>query len=139
MTVPLERVTRQEYESLAGFRYALRRFLRFSENAAISAGLTPQQHQALLSIHGFPGRDQITISELCERLQTEHHSAVGLVNRLCNQGLAVRIRSEEDRRKVFVKVTPKGRRMLEALSAAHREQLRRMGPELVTLLTNLGK
>jgi DNA-binding MarR family transcriptional regulator len=49
-----------QYETLAAFRYALRKFLHFSETAAQAAGLTPQQHQALLAIKGFPGRDRIT-------------------------------------------------------------------------------
>ena len=75
-------ITKSQYENLAAFRFALRKFLRFSEDAAGAAGLTPQQHQALLAIKGFPGRDHVTVGELAERLQIKPHSAVGLIDRL---------------------------------------------------------
>ena len=51
------RVSDREYEMLASFRHTLRRFLSFSEEAAREVGLTPQQHQAMLAIKGFPGRE----------------------------------------------------------------------------------
>ena len=62
----MARITKAEYEILAAFRYSLRQFLHFSEAAAQSVGLTPQQHQALLSIKGFPACDKVTIKELAE-------------------------------------------------------------------------
>src|SRR6202044_268812 len=80
-------VTKADFEMLASFRYELRRFLHFSEGAAREAGLTPGQHQALLAVKGFPGKDRITIGELAERLQVAHHSAVGLVDRLAANDL----------------------------------------------------
>ena len=49
---------KSQYETLAAFRYALRRFIHFSEEAAQAAGITAQQHQALLAIKGFPARDK---------------------------------------------------------------------------------
>ncbi len=101
-------IRKSEYQALAEFRYALRQFLRFSAEAAKSVGLTAKQHQALLAIQGFPGRERITISELAERLQIRHHSAVGLVDRLSTQSLLVRERSTEDRRQIFVKFNYKG-------------------------------
>jgi DNA-binding MarR family transcriptional regulator len=122
---------------LADFRYALRQFLRFSETAARQIGITPQQHQVLLAIAGFPGRDQITMSELAERLQIQHHSAVGLVNRLAAQGLVGREPGTEDRRQVYVSLTPAGSQILAQLSAAHREELRRIGPQLHLILDQL--
>src|ERR1017187_10959937 len=75
-------LVKSEYETLAAFRYALRQFMRFSEAAAREAGITAQQHQALLAVKGFPGRDRVTVGELAERLQLRHHSTVGLVDRL---------------------------------------------------------
>jgi DNA-binding MarR family transcriptional regulator len=130
-------VSKADYETLAAFRYALRRFLHFSEQAAQTVGLTPQQHQALLAIKGFPDRERVTIGELAERLQIRHHSAVGLVNRLAAQNLVTRRMSETDRREVHVTLTPRGSNVLERLSAAHREELRRIGPDLSQLLANL--
>src|SRR6266566_9056175 len=89
------RISKAQYEMLAAFRYQLRQFLHFSEQAAQKAGLTPRQHQALLAIKGFPGRDSVTIGELAEQLQIAHHSAVGLVDRLEAQNLIVRELSTE--------------------------------------------
>ena len=133
----MARITQSEYETLAAFRYSLRRFLHFSEDAAQSVGLTPQQHQALLSIKGFPGRDKITITELAERMQIRHQSAVGLADRLMRQGLLVREQSLTDRRQVYVTLSSKGLAILEQLSAIHKEELRRMLPELQQLVEQL--
>lgn len=130
-------VSKKEYEMLAAFRYALRQFLRFSETAARQAGITPQQHQAILAIVGFPGQDQITVSELAERLQIRHHSAVGLVDRLVAQDLVMRESGEEDRREVYVSLTPQGNDILAQLSATHRQELRRIGSQLHLLLEQL--
>ena len=137
MATNKRRITRAHYETLAGFRYALRRFLRFSENAAQAAGLTPQQHQALLAIKGFPGRDRITIGELAERLQILHHSAVGLANRLAAEGYIRRMEDRNDRRQVWLALTKRGEIILEQLSAVHREQLQRVGPHITRLLKSL--
>ena len=134
-----KRLSKAQYEMLAAFRYALRQFIHFSEQAAQAAGITPQHHQALLAIKGFPGRDRVTVGELAERLQLRHHSAVGLVDRLASQGLVMRNASSQDRRKVFVQLTPRGEKVLEKLSAAHNRQLRRISPELNRLLERLSR
>ena len=131
------RVTDAEYQALANFRYALRRFLRFSEDAAHEAGLAPQQHQALLAIKGFRDESPMTIGELAERLQIRHHSAVGLVDRLGSEGLVARKQSKTDRRQVHLTLTARGEAVLERLSAQHREELRRAGPEIADLLQKL--
>lgn len=129
--------SKEDYETLAEFRYALRCFLRFSEEAAESAGLTLQQHQALLFIIGYPGREQVTIGELAERLQIRHHSAVGLVDRLEEQGLVNRIHNSEDRRQVFIILTEKGIGVLKSLASTHREELRQLGPQLCNMLERI--
>jgi DNA-binding MarR family transcriptional regulator len=126
-----------QYETLAAFRYALRRFIHFSETAAATVGITPQHHQALLAIKGFPGRDCVTVGELAERLQLRHHSVVGLVDRLVVEKFVVRSPSAEDRRRVLIRLTPRGEKTLEKVSAMHREQLKRIGPELSLLLERL--
>jgi DNA-binding MarR family transcriptional regulator len=134
----MTKISKADYETLAAFRYALRQFLRFSEEAAETVGLTPQQHQALLAIRGFPGREHVTIGELAERLQIRHHSAVGLVDRLVAQKLVAREPADSDRRQVYVTLTPGGLSALEQLSAVHRAELRRIGPQIRQLLAQLG-
>ncbi len=130
-------LSKSQYETLAAFRYALRQFLHFSEGAALGAGITPQQHQALLAIKGFPARDGVTVGELAERLQLRHHSAVGLVDRLVAEKLVARAPSGQDRRQVFVQLTQRGDNVLERLSWAHKKQLKRMAPELILRLKQL--
>lgn len=131
------RLSKAEYELLASFRYALRQFLRFSEDAARAVGLEPQQHQALLAVKGFPGRDWVTVGELAEQLQIRHHSAVGLVNRMAANGWLVRMPASEDRRQVHVTLTPEGAALLEQLTTIHKEELRRLGPQLHSLLARI--
>ena len=135
--VQKNKITKAHYETLAELRYALRQFLRFSESAAQAAGVTPQQHQAMLAIKGFPGRDHITIGELAERLQILHHSAVGLANRLVAENYARRAPDQNDRRQVRLTLTMRGETVLEKLSATHREQLQRIGPQINQLLKRL--
>lgn len=130
-------LSKSEYELLAAFRRALRQFFHFSEEAARRMGLEPQQHQALLAVQGFPGRDQVTLGELAEHLQIRPHSAVGLVNRLEKQGLVSRKTNPADKRQVHVGLTARGREILETLSASHRNELRRLGPGIGEMLRRL--
>lgn len=129
-----------DYQALAEFRYRLRLFLRFSEEAAAKEGLSPRQHQALLSIHGCSGEEPgITIGMLAEKLQLRHHSVVGLVNRLEKDGLVTRHADTGDRRKVCVTVTEEGLLRLRHLSAIHRQELKRSAPVLRGLLQQIEK
>ena len=123
-------MSQAEYEALAEFRHAVREFLRFSETAAAAAGLTPRQHQALLALRGTRGKALLSIGELAERLYVRHHSAVGLVDRLAALGLVARRPGQRDRRRVLLALTARGERVLAGLSAAHREELRQLGPRL---------
>jgi DNA-binding MarR family transcriptional regulator len=126
-----------DYETLAEFRYLLRQFGAFSEDAAREAGLTAQQHQALLAIKGFPGREEVTVGELAQRLNLKHHSVVGLVDRLMRGGLIHRRHDEMDRRRVMIVLTPKAQTLLLGLTLAHRDELRRLAPLLQSLLEKL--
>lgn len=134
---PPARLAKSHYELLAALRHALRRFQRFSRDAARATGLTPQQHQALLAIKGFPARDYASVGELAERLQLRHHSAVGLVNRLVRRQLVRRTPSAADGRRQEVSLTATGERLIEKLSAAHLRELRALRPELRRLLESM--
>ena len=128
----------EEYQALAAFRHALRAFLRFSEAAAEAVGLTPRQYQAMLAIKGTPTGEPLAIGDLAAQLQVRHHSAVGLVDRLVEQGLAKRDVAPEDRRRVQLSLTPRGERLLQQLASAHRAELRELGPRLKTVLAQVG-
>jgi len=130
-------LTQRDYESLAEFRHQIRRFLRFSERAARTAGLEPRQHQLLLALKGLPLNVRPKIAEVAERLQIQHHSAVELVNRLEIAGFVRRERGTEDRREVHLQLTPKGEKVLRDLSLHHRSELRSQGPALLDSLEQL--
>ncbi|MGO9273019.1 MAG: MarR family winged helix-turn-helix transcriptional regulator [Terriglobia bacterium] len=116
----------------AWFRYQLRRFLRFSEQAARASGLTPQQYQLLLGVVGYTGRGWATISELSEFLQARHNAVVGLVERSARRGLLRKEPGAGDRRFVRVFPTAKGLADLEKLASLHRQELARVQAQLLT-------
>jgi DNA-binding MarR family transcriptional regulator len=128
-----------DYQALAAFRYALHRFLAFSEDAARAAGLTAQQHQALLAIKGHPSGGPVTIGDLAERLLIRHNSAVELVNRLVAAGLVIKRPGREDRRKVIIEVTSEAEAILGDLSASHLNELRRSGAPMMALAALLNE
>lgn len=105
-----------EYKAIGDFRRALREFLAFSDNAALQAGVTPQQHQALLAIRAHEGPGPMSIGELASCLMIRNHSALGLVTRLVERGLVEREESEEDRRRVLLKLLPSGLGVLKSIS-----------------------
>jgi DNA-binding MarR family transcriptional regulator len=127
-------LTKADYERLAEFRRLLRQFVAFSEHAARAAGLTVQHHQALLAIKGFPGRERVTVGELADRLGIRSHSAGELVNRLAERKLVRRRTDAPDRRQVMIEITAAAERLLEELTAAHRDELRRIAPLFAALL-----
>ena len=131
------KVTLTDTRSLAAFRYELRLFLAFSEQAAREAGIEPQQHQLLLAVGGLPPRQRPNIRTLAERLCVQHHTAVALVDKLCERGLVQRERSTEDKREVLVRLTEPGAELLQQLSRQHRSHLQRVGPELVAALAQI--
>ncbi|NIF21704.1 MarR family winged helix-turn-helix transcriptional regulator [Candidatus Pantoea multigeneris] len=127
----------QEYAALADFRATLRQFLAFSEGEAKEVGLTPQQHQALLAIRAAkPG--EATIGFVANRLILQPHSASGLVRRLEELEMLERVPCEDDQRKTLLQLTAKAEALLESLSTVHLEELRRLKPLLIDLITRFG-
>jgi DNA-binding MarR family transcriptional regulator len=130
----LSKISAEDYRSLASFRYEIRKFLAFSEQAARDAGIEPQQHQLLLAVKGLPKDLRPTIRTLAERLCIQHHTTVELVDKLEERGLLERKRGVEDRREVLLRMTLSGTALLQTLSKIHREQLRTVGPAMVSAL-----
>ena len=121
------------YRDLARFRYRLRIFLRFSERAARSCGVTPLQHQLMLGVAGFTGQGWATMSDLSEFLQHRHNAVVALVQRAQSAGLVSKHRDPTDRRVVRVQLTPRGRRILATLSHLHHGELARFRHDLAVI------
>lgn len=123
-----------DYRALAEFRYQIRLFLRFSEQAARAAGIEPQQHQLLLAIKGLPPDSRPNIRTLATRMCLEHNTIVQLADKLQSIGLLQRTTGAKDRREVLLEITPEGEALLADLSSLHRDQLRKSGPTLYRAL-----
>lgn len=134
---------RSLHRALAEFRRRLRRFLLISENAANDAGLHPQQHQLLLAVVGVPDNLTPSIAYAAESLGLKHNTVVELVDRCENEGLLKRVPDREDRRRVCLRTTARGQKMLNRLSQFHLQELNLLGPQLIqtleTILQNQGK
>ena len=128
----------EDYEALAAFRYAMRKFLSFSKRTlALEAKLTPEQYEALLALKAFSGPAGLIISDLSERLQVKHHTAVSLVDKLAGRSLVRRQQGVSDRREVFVALTEAGSRVLAKVALLHRQEIRIRSPEMIEALVRL--
>lgn len=130
-------LTDRDYQALARFRHALRVFLRFSGDAARAEGLTPSQHQLLLSVRGHAGEGPPSIGDLAEALQLRNHSVIGLVDRADAAGLVRSGTDRDDGRRRLVSLTTEGEAVLERLTARHRAELRGFREEMADLLHHL--
>ncbi len=126
-----------DYRSLGDLRFQIRRFIHFSEEAARAEDLEPQQHQLLLTIRALDEAHGPTVGQIATHLFIRHHSAVGLIDRLAERRLVERVRGDEDRRQVRVRLTPEGEEKLRRLSGIHRQELLNSGPSLVAALGRL--
>jgi DNA-binding MarR family transcriptional regulator len=120
-------LNKEEFEALSEFRFQLRRFERFSEDAVQAYGITPLQYLLLLHVKGFPGRTYATVGELAHRLQAKPHGVVALVTRCEERGFVERRPSLADRRQVEIHLLAEGERVLAHLAALHRTELQSLG------------
>lgn len=124
-------------KTLADFRFELRRFLHFSECAALEAGLQPQQHQLLLQVAGAPETTAVTIAYAAERLGLKHNSTVELVDRSEREGLLERTTDMDDKRRAILCITRKGRMILGRLAGDHARELNELAPRLSQALKQI--
>ena len=126
-----------QFQALAELRYLGRKFLRFSKDLLQEkAGLNPEQYEALLAIKAFPG-EHLTISQLSERLQVKHHSAVNIVDRLVERKLIRRRAGEKDRRERHLELTDKGEKLIDELATVHYAELAKRSEEMIKGLQRL--
>jgi DNA-binding MarR family transcriptional regulator len=125
-----------DYRTLAAVRAAIRGFAHFTEQVVQKAGLTPQQHQVLVALRASEA-GQLSIGSLAKALMLRNHSVSGLADRLAVLGLVERVQSEEDRRVIVLGLTDKARELMSSLSLTHRDELRRIRPLLISLLSQL--
>jgi len=99
------------------------------EQQAERAGLTPNQHQLLLAIHGHDDPRGPTVGEVADYLLLRHHSTVELIDRADTAGWS---HASATRRPPSRTPQPHQRRRerLETLSAMHLEELDRLSLQL---------
>jgi DNA-binding MarR family transcriptional regulator len=131
------RLSGTDYAALAEFRYQIRRFVQFSDEAARAYGIQSQQHQLLLALKGLPPDAKPTVGTLAERLQLRHHSTVELLDRLVERRFVTRAPDPDDRRQVLIRITRRGDALLEKLTHVHRAELHSAGPRLLEALRSL--
>jgi DNA-binding MarR family transcriptional regulator len=124
-----------DYQRLLVFRSELREFLRWSEQTAHDAGLTPSLHQLLLVVRGHTAPSGPTIGDAARALHIRHHSAVELAQRAEHACLLTRDRDPLDHRQLRLRLTDHGHAQLESLT---REYLPRIGALADTLEQILG-
>ena len=140
--LPLTAMTQSEllddgdYRALAAVRAELRAFAHFTQQVVQAAGLTAQQHQVLVALRAAE-EGELAIGQLAETLLLKPHSVTGLADRLQALGLVERVRSRSDRRSVVLRLTDKARQLMASLSRTHRDELRRIRPLLISLLSQL--
>ena len=130
----------EDYDALASFRYAMRKFLCVSKvTLAAEGGLTPEQYEALLAMRAFRNSHGLNIGELSERLQVKHHTAVSLAGKLVARKLVKRKPGARDRRQIYLHLTPGGESLLARVAAFHRQELRIRSAEMIDALVRLQK
>jgi DNA-binding MarR family transcriptional regulator len=124
-------------QTLADFRYELRRFNQFSEQAAQRQGVQTKQYQLLLQVAGAPREARVTIAYAAERMGLKHNSMVELVDRSEKQGLLARGDDPDDRRRTLLRVTRKGQQLLSRLADEHARELTERAPRMISALEHL--
>lgn len=126
-------------QTLADFRYELRRFYQFSEQAARKEGVQSKQYQLLLQVAGASPEAMVTIAYAAERMGLKHNSMVELVDRSEREGLLARKDDINDRRRTLLKVTRKGQQVLHRLAGQHARELTELAPRMMKALEHIRK
>lgn len=123
-----------ELKRLSEFRFQLRSFLHFSQEAAEAVGLRAKQYQLLLAVSGMPAGEEPTIAAVAGRLLLKHNSTVELVDRMMEQGLLRRVHDPVDHRRILLRVSGRGEQLMQSLASFHLEELGTTGPALLQSL-----
>jgi DNA-binding MarR family transcriptional regulator len=116
-------VPEQFYRDSADFSAAVRSLMAYSEELSRRYGLTRQQQALLVALRGHPKYPAVTVGELAQRLQAQPHSTSRLIDRCVRQGLLDREQDQVDRRRWYIRLTPRGQQALDQVLLASRQEL----------------
>lgn len=101
--------------------------------------LSGPQYNVLRILRGAP--EGLLSGQVAERMITRDPDITRLLDRLEKRGLVVRLRQEEDRRRILVRISPEGLDLLARLDPpicqVHRGQLGHLGPARIRQLQSL--
>jgi DNA-binding MarR family transcriptional regulator len=98
-------------EVLATLRQIIRAIDVHSKQLSKHFGLTGPQ---LVLIKEIGAHKDISVSELARKVSLSQATVTTIIDRLETRGLATRIRSARDKRKVTLRITPKAQEILQA-------------------------
>lgn len=98
-------------EVLATLRQIIRAIDIHSKQLSKHFGLTGPQ---LVLIKEIAAHRDISVSELARKVSLSQATVTTIIDRLETRGLATRIRSARDKRKVTLRITPKAQEILQA-------------------------
>lgn len=122
------------HRRIRAWRSTLQSFLHESKLILQRHGVTTREYQGMLEIWSAPDAGP-KIGELAAAMRLRHNLAVSIVNNLTRKKLAVRHRSEDDRREVNVQLTELGKTVLAALVKEHLSELEKFSADLKKVLT----
>ena len=85
-------------------------------------GISPQQYNILRILRGAKGR--MNMNSVKERMIARAPNATRLTDKLIAKGLVERERCEEDRRVVYVRISPKGLDLLARIDVVNRSDMK---------------
>lgn len=78
------------------------------------SGLSPQQYNILRILRGANGR-KMNMGSVLERMLDRSPNTTRLTDKLIAKGLVLRERCEEDRRVVYLRISPKGSELINSM------------------------
>lgn len=127
----------EKYKAVTAWQAVYREFAAENRRVLKQLDISGQQYAVLLEIFCSPEPDGPTVGQLANHLQVGHNTAVQVVNKLCLKGYANRSRREQDKRKAYLNLTPKGRAALSKIVAADHDALRGMQLEFMRTIKAL--
>jgi len=120
------KVSRQELETVAALRVAMRRFVAATDDVTRAHGLTPRQYDLLALLHRPVADVELTATVVADELCLSRSATTELLTRASKAGLVTRHGDEDDMRVKHLVATPEGTKRFEAAVADLRSERNRI-------------
>jgi DNA-binding MarR family transcriptional regulator len=120
-TSPADNLKADVDEVIEAIVYLYTESRRLTKELARSADLTGPQLTVVKLLEQI---GDLSLSELSERIRAQNSTVTGIIDRMVRENLVVRERSKEDRRVVYIRLTPKGRKLAQDITVEPMEIFR---------------